>query len=345
MRLPACISAAIAVGSTTKQDQISPFSNHALQVRHMAPGSDINSAKPGGGYQVLSGTSMATPHVAGAFALLRDVRTNATVEDISAALECTGVPVTRVGVTERRINVAQAKAYLLNPPRAAKSFQFNDPNDGSAWFPHIGGWAIFSGHLQADPSTNGWKIATTTACNEGLNIAAKIGKSTNAGGVIGVLFKAQFTGFIVGGYLAGFNPPNSIVFLRLDGYNLQTDSGLFKQFPCANRAVDVNNYNTLTVQSRGGVHKLLINGTLACTVTDHTYGTGRLGVATFVNPTTTFFGADFFNINPVEAVPSPAPEDDELVSASALPLDGAEMTRASGGATTGKVDALLGSAR
>lgn len=339
MRLPACISAAIAVGSTTKQDQISSFSNHALQVRHMAPGSDINSAKPGGGYQVLSGTSMATPHVAGAYALLRDVRTNATVDDIAAALECTGVPVTRVGVTERRINVAQAKKYMLNPPRATKEFPFNNAGDGNAWFAHVGGWIVANGHLQIKENSRGWKVATTSNCNEGVNITARIGKSTTAAGVIGLLFKAQFTGAFVGGYFAGFNPPNSIVLLRLDGYNLQNDSGLFKQFPCANRAVNVNNYNIVTVQSRGGLHKLFINGTLACSATDYTYGTGRLGVATFVNPTTTFFGADYFTIDPVESVPSSAPTEDEFVSASAPASAEPEGISASGSA--GSINASL----
>ena len=109
---PACIDKAIAVGSTTKDDAVSSFSAHHALVDLMAPGSSINAATLGGGYQVLVGrTNLAAAHVAGAFALLRQVRPNATVNQILKALR-NGVPVTRNDVTKPRIDLVKAKSKL-----------------------------------------------------------------------------------------------------------------------------------------------------------------------------------------------------------------------------------------
>ncbi|MBL8550471.1 MAG: S8 family serine peptidase [Hyphomonadaceae bacterium] len=90
---PGCISTAVTVGATSKLDQIAPFSNRGPQVDVLAPGVAINSSVPGGGFAAYNGTSMATPHVAGAFALLRSLVPNASLDAIETALKSTGVTV------------------------------------------------------------------------------------------------------------------------------------------------------------------------------------------------------------------------------------------------------------
>jgi subtilisin len=111
---PACISTAISVGATTKTDAVSSFSNSSALVELLAPGQSINSSVPGGGFAVFSGTSMAAPHVAGTWAIMRAVTTTAPVSTILAHLQDTGRPITDPdnGVTKPRIQVLSASVRL-----------------------------------------------------------------------------------------------------------------------------------------------------------------------------------------------------------------------------------------
>lgn len=110
---PACISTAISVGSTDKSDNVSGFSNSAAILDVLAPGSSINSSVMGGGFGIKSGTSMATPHVAGAFAVGRSANPGATVTALLGELTTNGQSVTGKGVTKPRIDLA----YLAAQPQ------------------------------------------------------------------------------------------------------------------------------------------------------------------------------------------------------------------------------------
>ena len=111
---PSCISSAVTVAAANNQDVRAGFSNWGSQIDLVAPGVDIISSvnTSDSAFGPSSGTSMASPIVAGAFAAIRTVRPNATVDEIENALKTTGLGITAVGVTKPRIKVPEAIAAI-----------------------------------------------------------------------------------------------------------------------------------------------------------------------------------------------------------------------------------------
>ena len=89
---------AFAVGATDLNDQIASFSSRGpvtwdgatfTKPDVSAPGKAVTSAKAGGGYTALSGTSMATPHISGVLALLYQAKPTLTIAEARELLERT----------------------------------------------------------------------------------------------------------------------------------------------------------------------------------------------------------------------------------------------------------------
>ncbi|HEU0294603.1 MAG TPA: S8 family serine peptidase [Anaerolineales bacterium] len=72
----------LSVAASTQTDTLAAFSNYGSWVHVAAPGEGILSSVPGGGYAVWSGTSMATPLVAGEAALIRAVNSSFSAADV-----------------------------------------------------------------------------------------------------------------------------------------------------------------------------------------------------------------------------------------------------------------------
>ena len=83
---PARVPEALTVAASDRNDARASFSNRGTCVDLFAPGVDITSDWLAGGTNMISGTSMATPHVTGAAALYLSAHPSATPAQVSTAV-------------------------------------------------------------------------------------------------------------------------------------------------------------------------------------------------------------------------------------------------------------------
>jgi len=119
-RYPAYYDNAIAVAATNSNDEKAPFSNYGDWIDIAAPGVDILSLRAGGTSKgttyddyttILSGTSMACPHVAAVAALVISRRPDAHVQYITARLLESADEISSSGMGRGRVNAFKALRY------------------------------------------------------------------------------------------------------------------------------------------------------------------------------------------------------------------------------------------
>jgi Subtilase family len=151
---PGCVSNAISVGSTTKTDGISSFSNRASYMSLFAPGTGIDSSVPTNSFGNLSGTSMATPHVAGAWAVMRQRYPAKTVAEILSLLQMTGQPIS-IGPSTKisRIQLNSALGLAAATPTATPA-PMSTPNPDTSYM-------IQDGSFELGTSSPHWAQGST----------------------------------------------------------------------------------------------------------------------------------------------------------------------------------------
>ncbi|MDZ7288973.1 MAG: S8 family serine peptidase [candidate division KSB1 bacterium] len=120
----------VSVASSDRNDQLSSFSNYGRRTVDLAaPGSSILSARPLSRYQLLSGTSMATPHVSGAAALIWAQYPNLTMKQVLVrllgAVDRKSAFIGKM-VTGGRLNVANA---FTTKPLIAQTTDYGNTAD------------------------------------------------------------------------------------------------------------------------------------------------------------------------------------------------------------------------
>ena len=110
----------VSVAATDRNDALAAFSNRGSSWVHLgAPGVDVLSTYPGGGYRLASGTSMATPHVSGVAALVKAGHPAYSTSQVRSALLGSIDPIPSLAgltVTGGRLNAARAVGVAPAPP-------------------------------------------------------------------------------------------------------------------------------------------------------------------------------------------------------------------------------------
>jgi thermitase len=133
---PAGYANCIAVAATDRYDALASWSDYGDWVDVAAPGTGIYSALKGDSYGYKSGTSMASPHVAGLSALVfttvNDINGNGYLNDeVRNRIETSCDDIGISGIGSGRINAARAVGGVPALPGAI-SGQVTDAEDGSA---------------------------------------------------------------------------------------------------------------------------------------------------------------------------------------------------------------------
>ncbi len=130
---PACVSSAISVGAVSDADIEPAFNNYGTLLDLFAPGVDVLSsvASSDTAYASLSGTSMATPHVAGGWAILKQACPSSSVTEAFNALQSTGAGIFNAcsgggSYPQHRIRINTAIDALCNPCSGESFTIFND---------------------------------------------------------------------------------------------------------------------------------------------------------------------------------------------------------------------------
>ncbi|MGE0633585.1 MAG: S8 family serine peptidase [Pseudobdellovibrionaceae bacterium] len=122
------VSNIVAVAALGNKGEMASFSNYGKQKVHVAaPGQNIVSSLPNGGYDSWSGTSMATPHVSGIAALLKSKFRDMTPEEMKGRLIKTSRPLAS-------LNGKVTAGGIVSAPNALNNVQAPpDPNDPAMW--------------------------------------------------------------------------------------------------------------------------------------------------------------------------------------------------------------------
>ncbi len=187
----------ISVAGSDHRDGKYVWSNYGMNVHLAAPGVDIYSCVTNGGYETWNGTSMATPHVAGAAALILARYPSATNDEIRARLlfNVDAVPAFAGWIqTGGRLNVAQALVDDTIVPAAVLDLAGAVGNPGNSRIDLS--WTATGDDYNSGTASAYDLRSSTSPINDGNFDAAKRATDTPTPGSLGTAESYTLTGLL-----------------------------------------------------------------------------------------------------------------------------------------------------
>jgi hypothetical protein len=243
----------VSVAATDNRDAKSSFSNFgATTVDLGAPGTNILSTVPNGGFAVFSGTSMATPHVSGAAALVLS-KCSLSTANLKANLMNNVDPVSSLAgrtVTGGRLNVDKAIRACSGggtPPPTTVFFDNFETNQGWMTNPNGTDTATTGQWERGDPETTtsggtmqlGTTVSGVNDLVTGRLAGASVGANDIDGGVTSIMSPAitlqggtTFT-LTFSYYLAHLNNSSTADFFRVSVVDGASTTTVFQELGAA----------------------------------------------------------------------------------------------------------------
>ncbi|AJD92211.1 hypothetical protein JMA_28940 [Jeotgalibacillus malaysiensis] len=161
---PASSKYTIAVGATNRLDIVSDYSSYGKGLDLVAPGSDIPSLVPNGNTILMSGTSMATPHVTAVAGLVKSIKPDITAEQIRKVLT---ISASDIAFTEE------------DPPVYYDEDPFYDdfpyyPEELAPGYDLVSGWGRLNAPAALTALDNKWNLSERISGNDRYNTAVKV---------------------------------------------------------------------------------------------------------------------------------------------------------------------------
>jgi subtilisin family serine protease len=271
---PARVSNALTVASTTSSDSRSTsFSNYGTCVDLFAPGSSITSTWLNGGTNTISGTSMASPHVAGAVARYLQANGSASPATVHAAIisAATTGKVTNAGTgSPNRLLYVDAGSVVV-PPTPAGEDPFDTNTLGSYTIYNTpGAWSISGGFLNADASAT-----QSVVIRNGATVAnGYVETETDEVSDGGLVLRFQSSGNY---YLMAIRDDSRFGYANVEIY--RATNGAFTRIAGpVDLAFTRGGSRTVRFEANGSTLKAYLDGVVVLQATDATYASGGLGL-------------------------------------------------------------------